>query len=332
MSLNRSDKLNVCGVVVIGRNEGEKLITCLESILSITRQVVYVDSGSTDCSVKLARELGVGVVELDLSIPFTAARARNDGFASLREQFKELRYVQFLDGDCEMVEGWLCAALEFLESRNDVAVVCGRRLERFPHHSVYNMLCDIEWDTPIGESKACGGDALIRVGAFEKVGGFKSEMIAGEEPELCVRLRQAGWKIWRIDKKMTLHDASITSFKQWWIRSVRAGYAFAEGAHLHGRSPERHWIKEVRSLWVWGLGIPVLSLLLTIITGVYGLGLLALYPIQIARLSFKGNRGPLINLQRAFFLVMGKFPETLGAMKFSKNRFRYSQGSIIEYK
>ena len=146
------------GLVVIGRNEGERLRQCLLSGIGKVAHIVYVDSGSTDGSIELARALGVDVVELDLSTPFTAARARNAGFAHLLQKDAQLEFVQFVDGDCEVVEGWIGSALAQLEAQSDVAVVCGRRRERFPEQSIYNRLCDMEWDTPIGEAKACGGD------------------------------------------------------------------------------------------------------------------------------------------------------------------------------
>ncbi len=218
------------GVVVIGRNEGQRLEHCLRSLLKGTDKVMYVDSGSTDGSLHLARSLGVEVLALDLGTPFTAARARNEGFFALQRRLPSMQLVQFVDGDCEVDSGWLPAAQAFLDDHPDVAVVCGRRRERFPQRSVYNLLCDLEWDTPIGEAKACGGDALMRVDAFAAVGGFRPELIAGEEPELCVRLRAKGWKVWRLDAEMTLHDAAMTRFSQWWRRSLRAGHAYAEGA------------------------------------------------------------------------------------------------------
>jgi hypothetical protein len=71
-----------------------------------------------------------------------------------------MQLVQFVDGDCEVDATWLATAQAFLEQHPAVAVVCGRR-ERFPQRSVYNLLWP-EWDTPVGEAKACGGDALMR--------------------------------------------------------------------------------------------------------------------------------------------------------------------------
>ncbi|MEX0294879.1 glycosyltransferase family 2 protein [Pseudomonas putida] len=320
------------GVVVIGRNEGLRLERCLASLAGRADKVVYVDSGSTDGSVQRASALGVEVLTLDMTIPFTAARARNEGFACLQKALPAVRHVQFVDGDCEVHAGWLVTAQAFLDTHPQVAVVCGRRRERFPQHSVYNWLCDLEWDTPLGETKACGGDALMRVDAFVAVAGYRSALIAGEEPELCVRLRAAGWKVWRLAAEMTLHDAAMTRFGQWWRRSVRAGYAYAEGASLHGAPPERHWLRESRRAWVWGLGIPLLVALASIWMGLWALVLLLVYPLQMLRLARRGGRSARENAVQAVFLVLGKFPEMLGQMRFVLNRFTAGNPALIEYK
>lgn len=325
-------QLPAFGVVVIGRNEGERLRRCLASVIGKAGQVVYVDSGSGDGSVAMARSMGVEVVELDMGIPFTAARARNEGYRRLREMAPDLAYVQFVDGDCEVVAGWLDKAVSFLSEHAKVAVACGRRRERYPDKSVYNMLCDIEWDTPVGQSKACGGDAMMRVSAFDTAGGFRPDLIAGEEPELCVRLRGAGWKVWRLDEEMTLHDAAMTRFGQWWRRTMRAGYAFAEGAHLHGAPPERHWVAESRRAWVWGLVLPLVTLGALVGCGGWGLVLLAIYPLQVVRLALHGRRSTRENWLRAFFLVLGKFPEVFGQIKFLAHHFLGGRAHLIEYK
>ncbi len=320
------------GVVVIGRNEGQRLERCLRSLLKGTDKVMYVDSGSTDGSLHLARRLGVEVLALDLGTPFTAARARNEGFFALQRRLPSMQLVQFVDGDCEVDSGWLPAAQAFLDDHPDVAVVCGRRRERFPQRSVYNLLCDLEWDTPIGEAKACGGDALMRVDAFAAVGGFRPELIAGEEPELCVRLRAKGWKVWRLDAEMTLHDAAITRFSQWWRRSLRAGHAYAEGAYLHGQPPERHWLRESRRAWLWGLGIPAVTVLACLLLGGWSLLLLLVYPLQAVRLARRGGKSVRENWLQAVFLVLGKFPEMLGQLKFLRHRIAAGKSTLIEYK
>jgi len=241
-------------------------------------------------------------------------------------------YVQFVDGDCELHPDWLGKASAFMDAHIAVAMVCGRLRERFPEHSIYNRLCDMEWDTPVGVTKACGGIAMVRSEAFRVVGGYMSSLIAGEEPELCVRLRQSGWNVWRLDHDMAWHDAAMTRFGQWWRRMMRGGYAFAEGAYLHGAPPERHWVAEARRAWGWGLGIPVIVLVAVAMFGAWGFLLLAVYPAQVVRLALRGGRTPHENWWRAFFLVLGKFPEMLGQVKFWLRRRGSGRAQLIEYK
>lgn len=319
------------GAVVIGRNEGARLVTCLAALRGDVGRIVYVDSGSSDGSVAAAEKLGAEVIRLDTTQPFTAARARNAGLAVLAESGPEIRYVQFLDGDCEMRSGWIDMGRSFLAANPAVAVVCGRRRERYPGASVYNRLCDWEWGTPVGRALACGGDAMIRMEAITAAGGYRADLIAGEEPELCLRLRRAGWEIWRLDAEMTWHDAAITRFGQWWQRSRRAGHAFAEGAALHGHTPERHWVAETRRALIWGLGVPVAALVLGALTPV-GFGVLLAYPAQVARLAIRGGSGSKAAWERAFFTVLGKFPEVLGVLRFHVGRRRGRRAALIEYK
>jgi len=315
------------GLVAIGRNEGERLRACLASVINQLAHVVYVDSGSTDGSVALAKSMGVHVVELDMSTPFTAARARNEGWRALLQWAPHVEYVQFVDGDCTVAEGWMTAAYEFFKSHPEYAVAAGRLHERFPERSIYNRMCDLEWDTPVGDAKSCGGIAMMRVAALKQVGGFRAQLIAGEEPELCLRLRLAGWKIHRLANDMAWHDAAMLHLGQWWRRAVRGGHAFAEGAWLHGSAPERHWVRETARALFWGAAWPLAVLLLAWLASPWALGLLVAYPLQVARLSRNLGGWP-----RAFFLVLGKFAEAWGAMTFYKNLLLRRQRPLIEYK
>ena len=313
------------GVVIIGRNEGPRLIRCLASVRDQAGPVVYVDSGSIDGSQNAARQAGADVVDLDLMQPFTAARARNAGVERLLSRGSP-DYVQFIDGDCELQLGWIETARTFLDTHPDAAAACGRRRERFPEASIYNRLTDQEWDTPVGQAKACGGDALIRTKALQQVGGFNPTLIAGEEPELCVWFRAAGWVIWRLDAEMTLHDAAMTRFSQWWKRNRRAGHAYAEGAAMHGRPPERHRVKQTRSALAWGVGLPAVALLGTIISP-WALALLLAWPAQVLRLRLRGEDGT-----RALFLTLGKLPEAQGVLGYWWGRLRGGRAKLIEYK
>ncbi len=328
-------KLTEIGLVAIGRNEGDRLHRCLLSVLGTVAQIVYVDSGSCDRSVELAHSLGVEVVDIDLSLPFTAARARNEGFTRLLQLNPYLKFVQFVDGDCEIVPGWLEQAQQTLLSQPQVAVVCGRRRERFPGKSIYNLLCDLEWDTLVGEANACGGDSLMRVAALKQVGGFNQALIAGEEPELCWRLRQQEWKVIRLNAEMSLHDAQMTKFSQWWQRSRRSGHAYAEGAWLHGNSPERYNIKENRSICLWGLIVPGLALGLEWLTQGWSLVLLLGYAwlsYRIYRHQQQRQRSPQQASLYTLFCVLGKFPQCQGQLTFYFSQLLGKRSDLIEYK
>lgn len=313
----------VVDAVVIGRNEGARLLACLASLQGQVRRLVYVDSGSTDGSAAAAAAQGAVVVALDMTQPFTAARARNAGLAVLADDPPE--FVQFVDGDCAVQPGWLPTARAFLAARPDVVAVCGRRRERFPQASVWNRLCDREWDTPVGEAAACGGDALMRHGAVAAVGGYDPALIAGEEPDLCLRMRRAGGRIWRLDQEMTLHDAAMTSARQWWRRTRRAGHAFAEGAWKHRAGAERHWQRETRRALVWGAGVPLAAVLAGAVHPA-GLALLLVWPLQVARLV------PRLGAEAALFTVLGKLPEAQGVIGFHMARLRGRKRGLIEYK
>ncbi len=320
------------GVVVIGRNEGPRLIDCLQSLSKFIPQVVYVDSASTDNSVLEAKSLGAYVVPLDMKQAFTAARARNTGFDTILSLFPDLKYVQFVDGDCIVSAQWVSSAYGFLNNNPKVAVVCGRRRELYPQKSIYNKLCDFEWDTPIGQAKSCGGDALMRVDVLKSVGGYRNSLIAGEEPELCIRIRRAEYLVWRLDAEMTLHDAAITKFSQWWKRTTRAGYAFAEGAYLNGSAPEYHWVVESKRAWLWGALIPFSTFVAFLINPILGLIIVLIYPLQILRLTFKSRLGLKEALIQSVFLIIGKFAEVIGQIQFLLDKYNKQQSKIIEYK
>ena len=316
--------------VVIGRNEGARLDACLASIPAGVAPVIYVVSGSTDGSQERARAAGAQVVALDLSQPFTAARARNAGVAALTRAGATPEFLQFIDGDCSLAPGWIETAAAFLRGHPQAAVACGRRRERFPEASVYNRLADREWDTPLGRTRACGGDALMRAAAFAAVGGFNPALIAGEEPELCVRLRAAGWEVWRLDAEMTLHDAAMTRFAQWWQRTRRGGHAAAEGMAMHGAPPERHGVRRVQSALAWGAALPAVALLGSLATP-WVLALLLAYPLQVTRLALRGG-GTRTAWERATFLVLGKLPEAQGVLGYHLSRLRGGERGLIEYK
>jgi GT2 family glycosyltransferase len=319
------------GVVAIGRNEGERLRRCFDSLPAGLGGVVYVDSASTDDSVEQANRRGVEVVALDMSLRFTAARARNAGLRRLCERLPKLAFVQFIDGDCALAPRWLEAAVREMEDDTHLAVVCGRRRERFPETSIYNRLCDMEWNTPVGETEACGGDMLARMEALLAVKGYDECLIAGEEPELCARLRARGWRIRRIGEDMTVHDAAMARFYQWWRRTARSGHAYAELNAMHPGV----WRREMRSILGWGLVLPAAAFLSASFTDGLGLALLAGYPalwLRILRGRHAYGDTARDAALYASFCVLGKVPQLTGIAIYWWNRGRGRRSHLIEYK
>ena len=329
------------GIVAIGRNEGTRLRLCLESLRGFHGPMIYVDSNSTDSSVSLARDFGVNVLEIDPTKPMSAARARREGFRQLLSEHPNLELVFFVDGDCQVAPGWIEAATTFLNEHKEVAAVCGRRREQHPEHSVYNRLCDEEWDTPIGEAQAVGGDGVYRCDAYREVGEFNASVPAGEEPELCKRLRDGGWKIWRLDAEMTVHNAAITQFGQWWKRQLRTGYA---GLDVERRFQLQIFDRNIKSACFWGLGVPLTVLasaimLSFIISGWWGLGCLlaaslviSLQTLRIAKRARQRDYNWKHSLEVGFFTMAAKLPIALGVVKQVVETALGKQARLIEYK
>ncbi len=325
------------GAVVIGRNEGKRLRRCLDSVVRDVRSIVYVDSGSADDSVAIARSLGIDVVELDQSVPFSAARARNVGFTRVTELEPATEFVHFFDGDCEVVDGWVTRALEAIAADPSLAVVWGRRRERYPEKTVYNRLCDVgwKWNWLYGEVDTCGGDALMRGAALLEIGGFNPVLVAGEERELCYRLRQQGWRIFRIDADMTLHDADMTRLSQFWRREIRGGYADAEMVWRYRHSKNQPWRRATRSTWFWGLMLPIVTLASAWWGGSWSLVLLTSYPLLGLRIYVRTRRKGACRreaLLYAFSCLLEKFPRVAGPVRFGFSRCTRRRSVLIEYK
>jgi glycosyltransferase involved in cell wall biosynthesis len=301
-----SDRL---GIVVIGRNEGDRLIKCLYSVLKSKVPVVYVDSQSTDNSVNEAASLNVTTVVLNTSKPLSAARARNEGFNKLIQDHPSIEYIHFIDADCELAENWFPTAIAELDKQKQVAVICGRLHEKYRNQTVYMRLCDMDWYRPPGVIDACGGIATYRREIFQHLKGFNETLLAGEEPEFCLRIKQNGGSVLCIADDMGTHDSAMVFFSQWWRRCVKIGFGYKNGVDWGGYS------KQYKSAIIWGGLIPFI-----IINGLlwtnYSLLLLLLYPIQILRIILQPYKDNNLSIYDkgiyALFCVLAKFPEIQG--------------------
>lgn len=328
----------VLSVVIIGRNEGERLSRCLESVHAIDAvggpvEIIYVDSASTDDSIERARALGAQVISVRPERP-SAALGRNAGWQAARAPA-----VLFLDGDTVLHPAFPAAALaEFADPR--VAVVWGHRRELHPERSWYNRVLDLDWIYPPGPTEFCGGDALMRRAVLEAVGGFDAGLIAGEEPELCQRIRAAGYQILHIDHPMTGHDLAMTRWSQYWRRAVRAGHAYAEVSARLADGPFPLWREDSRRNVRRALlliGLVLAGGLAAVWLGSFlpVLGVVAVLAALVVRSAWKArwkSRDPLTLLCFGVHSHLQQIPILLGQIGYWSHRRRGSQRRLIEYK
>ncbi|MFO1417774.1 MAG: glycosyltransferase [Methylotetracoccus sp.] len=325
-------------VVVIGRNEGDRLIHCLESVTQGTASIgntelIYVDSSSHDGSPARAAERGARVLTVHPERP-SAAVGRNAGW-----RIASGDYVLFLDGDTVLDAGFVAAALPQFEDPS-IAVVWGHRRESRPDASIYNRVMDLDWIYPAGPSAFCGGDALMRRHVLEELGGFSDGLIAGEEPELCQRIRERGYVIQHIDQPMTRHDLAITRWASYWKRAVRAGYAYAEVSQRLKDSRFPLWRREAARNLIHA-GVLLGALAAGIIAAWAGLGsvavlgLVAFYAALALRTAYKVRWK---SADRVTLLLYGlhshlqQIPIAVGQSLYWLDRVRGRQRFLIEYK
>jgi cellulose synthase/poly-beta-1,6-N-acetylglucosamine synthase-like glycosyltransferase len=325
-------------VVIIGRNEGPRLDRCLRSVQAMTlpnlpREIIYVDSASSDQSVTLAQASGAKTLVLPPG-RLTAARARNAGAAQCSGSF-----ILFLDGDTILHPSFPAAALEHFADPS-IAVVCGYRREINPNATIFNRVFDLDWMGKPGITESCGGDALMRRTAFAESGGFDETLIAGEEPDLCRRMRQRGWRILQIDHPMTGHDLAMHSFWQYWRRSVRTGYAYAEVSARYQSTALPLW-KEVaranrkRALLLASAPPAVIAASLLLKT-LWPCALAGIFAVAVVLRTGERHRWKspswLTRLLYGIHSHVQQIPICLGQLQYAQDRRRSRRRELIEYK
>jgi len=326
-------------VVVIGRNEGERLVRCLHSVQTMHEpggavEIIYVDSDSRDNSVKNAQEIGAKVIEVRPERP-SAALGRNAGW---RESQGE--YVLFLDGDTVLHADFVAQSLgEFSDPK--VAVVWGHRREIHPEQSLFNRVLDLDWIYPPGPSEFCGGDAIMRRTVLEQVDGFDASLIAGEEPELCQRIRTLGYSILHVDRPMTGHDLAMTGWAAYWRRAFRAGYAYADVADRLKDGPFPLWVREAKRNWIHAmvlLGLPMAGVFAGFAFGSWwplvlvtvSLGGLAIR--TAIKVRWKARDNPLTLLLYGIHSHFQQIPICFGQIAWRRDRRNRQKRLLIEYK
>jgi GT2 family glycosyltransferase len=323
-------------VVVIGRNEGERLTRCLSSVrralgAATPAEILYVDSDSTDDSRERAAAAGATVLGVRPQRP-CAAIGRNAGWRAARGE-----YVLFLDGDTILDPAFLPQALAAMADPA-IAVVWGHRREIAPRQSCYVRALDLDWVYAPGVVAFCGGDALCRREALETAGGFDERLIAGEEPELCQRIRAAGALILHIDAPMTLHDLGIRSFRPYWRRAFRAGHAYAEVSRLTRAGGRPLWANEARRNVVHGGAVAAAPVALAAAAAAGPFALAAVVGAGVGVLARTYRRCAWKSdsrFTRAVYALhshLQQVPILCGQLAFHVDRLRGRRRALIEYR
>ncbi len=317
-------------IVIIGRNEQKCLNATLEPLVGL--QAIYVDSGSTDRSVVIANNKDIPVHQLSPDSPFTAARARNEGFKIVKKLYPDIRYVQFIDGDCELCPDWLDNAYNELEKNTEIAVLCGELKEKYPDRTIYNKLIQLEWKSLVYFT----GTVIFKVEVFEEINGFNPIVIAGEDSELAARLVESGYVIKKLKIPMATHDANIHSISQWLWRTIRSGHAAADRAYIHSKTRSKDGLQELQSILIWGCIIPIVGVFSMFIHPAFLLLLISLYLLLFVKIVFYRmntfNDTYLDAMKYSFFIVVGKTPQMLGLSTFYIRELFCRKKHIIEYK
>lgn len=326
--------LSPISVVVIGLNVADHLDQCLSAIEASRYpdnllEVIYVDSGSRDGSLEIAkRHKDVRILELNTENP-SAAMGRNAGLHAASHDL-----IQFVDADSHLHPDWLRTAVTTLQGA--VAAVAGSLHERRPNRNLYHRMAHLEWNLRKGESgwttqeqeaRVFGGNVLARRQVWLDLQGYDEDLPAGEDPDLSYRVRQAGYRILRLNAPMATHDIDIAGFGRWWKRARRSGFAYASLALRYWNQPERYMLKRVIRI-VGGVGFPWMLILLGVLLG-YPLPGIALALLVMLRLLFQAPHFAKvlgIPLTSAFvyslYLALSIYPQFLGVWDVIRKQFR----------
>lgn len=309
-------------VVIICKNEERFIEGCIKSVLAATsqiedREIVVVDSLSTDRTVDLAREFPVAIYRLEENQRHTPAAGRYIGFLKTSGE-----YVLFVDGDSFLVRGFIEKALACFEESPEVAAVIGRRREVYYGYAGTEVLGEEEdineiGDTPRDVSVALAS-ALYRRDVLEHVGPFNPYLFSAEEAELSGRIRRHGYRIVGIPVEMVVHNTLPREKARTQFQRMKSNLHLGPGQVLRYRLQEGISTDVFREIGygldslVWS-ALGFLSLLVSFAagTGMVFLGWLAMSIVLFAFLVIKRRSfsSPshylLISATQAYALVRG---------------------------
>jgi N-acetylglucosaminyl-diphospho-decaprenol L-rhamnosyltransferase len=240
-------------VVVVTWRSGERVLRCLDRISAqdAPHRTLVVDNASGDETVDRIRRSfpAVELIELDQNVGFgravNAAAARGGGEA-----------IVLVNDDVELEPGALAALLAPLADEG-VGMVAG--LTTLPGSGLVDGF-GIELDVTLapynrlrrrgaGEEPGrllgpSGGLAAYRRSAFDAVGGFDERLFAyGEDVDLALRLRAAGWRAAGAPGARGVHlggaSIGVDSPRQRWLAGFARAFLLRRYGVLHSRHAPR---------------------------------------------------------------------------------------------
>ena len=250
-------------VVLITKNQAWNIARLIESVLEATssissKEIILVDSASTDETAEVASRYPISIFRLQPGQPLSPAIGRYVGSQHARGE-----YILFLDGDTQLVQGWLPRALRSLQQSPRSGAVTGRVIN-LPTSAATQKPAPLPRKNRLGASRAVlwgsyggGGAAMYRRSVLGQVGTFNPYLCSDEEPELGLRIRHAGYRILELDYPIVRHynDAPVAVSNVLrrrrcnFLLGIGQGARYSLGSKLLWPWLKERWWGPVSTLW-----------------------------------------------------------------------------------
>ncbi|HET8800074.1 MAG TPA: glycosyltransferase [Marinobacter sp.] len=215
-------------------NEEAHIEKCLLSLNKQTLdrnkyEIIVIDNGSTDRSVQISRNLSDQLyIESDLKV----GGVRNFGASKAKGN-----YLIFIDADCTLDNSWLERAKEFFET-NGSWVVFGGGCSLPPSPVWIEKYWLLEGANGSSLPKDLIGCSIgISRVLFEKLGGFNSSLLSGEDSELSRRIKLTGKNIIISNKFNVMHWGNARSQIDFIKRQVWHAQSYKKNIKNNFRDP-----------------------------------------------------------------------------------------------
>jgi GT2 family glycosyltransferase len=228
-------------IIIPVLNNPQGLRRCIEALRGqgLAFELIVVDNGSTDETCAVA-ELHADRVLICPKL--TIGALRNQGAQVAKGQI-----LVFTDSDQRPAEGWLASGLEAL-AREESAGMLGARYHAPEGSSWVAKTWDLQRrysDVPGDIGWLQGGNLFVKRAAFERVGGFRTDLVASEDVDLSFRVRNAGFRVICDPKIINYHDGDpqtlIDFFRKERWRGSSGWKAWATQGHPLSELPGLLW-------------------------------------------------------------------------------------------